>query len=150
MRARIRARACFRRTGQPVLPRIGHAVEDGLLREDEVDGAVERVRDHLLAVVVVDLHLAECLEVLEVAGQEDDEILLESGSEGLRGGHFAPSVGKRLAGEGGAAAERLEAREHPLPRLHFEILVRRLAIHERRCVERQGRQRLPFEVRLQR
>ena len=109
---------------------------------------MKRGGHHLLTVVVVDLHAVEVLEVLQVVGQEDDEVALEPGGKEAWLLNLVPLVGERLAAERRTAAERLEARQHLLSHFHLQALVGPLAVHQGRCVERQVRQPLPREVLL--
>lgn len=133
---------------QQVLPRICGSVEQRLFGEHEVECSVEGLGDHLLAVVVVDLHLRECLKVLQVLRYEHDEVALEANYEGIRGGHLAPPVRENAECEGGAAAEPLEGREEPLAGLHLKALVVVLAVHQRGGVEGYRRKRLSPEIAL--
>ena len=129
--------------GEPVFPGVRRLVENGLFREDEVQSAVEGVRHHLLAIVVVDLHAVEGLEVLEVVRQKDDEVALEPRCEGPGIIDLASFVGEGLAPERSPTAKGLEAGQNLFPRVHLKPFVRTLAVHQRGCMERQVRQAFP-------
>ena len=135
-----------RNLGEPILPGVRCPVEDGLLREDEVQCAVEGVRHHLLAVVVVNFHTVEGLEILEVVRQKHDEVALEPRGESLGVRHFASLVREGLAPKRCLAAESLEAGQDLLPGIHLQFFVRTLAIHQGRCMKRQIRQALSRKV----
>ncbi len=107
---------------------------------------MEGAYHHLLAVVVVDLHAVEGLEILEVVCQEHDKVAFEPCGKSLGVLHFASLVREGLAPKRCLAVEGLEAGKDLLPSVHFQLFIRALAIHQGGCVKRQVRQALPRKV----
>ena len=120
---------------ESVIPGRCHTIEHYVLGQHKINRAVQSRRDHLLAVVVINLHLVEALEIREVVGQENDEVALESRDKRFGRLDLASFVGEAFVGKGASPGKALERRKQSLPVGEGHSLVIIVAVHQRRCMK---------------
>lgn len=121
---------------EPVVRGRGQPVDHRVFREGVVNGLVDRLRDRLLPVVVVDLDGIEILEVRQLVEQEVDEALAHRGRDPIEiAVLFCLERDARVAHRH-VAEEDPERREEPLPVGGIHVLVVVVAVQQRGGVER--------------
>ena len=125
---------------QPVVRHRGLAALDDALRENETYRLVERLLHDVLTVVVIDLHLVEPLEELQMVEQEVRDVALHAGGELSGVFELVPAVDESLVGDGKALRQDVERVQHLLAGLQADPLVRPVAVQQGLGVERYVRQ----------
>ena len=120
---------------EDVLLGSGGLIHHGLLGELAIEGIVQGTSHHILAAIVIYLHLIEVLEERQVLLQEDRQILLEPRGELLRLGNLTPPVREDLEPVRKGLLQDEEAHEQPLSVLEGHTSVVALTVHQRRRVE---------------
>ena len=106
-------------------------VGDRLLVQGVLESGVERVGDHALPVVVVDLHDVVGLQGLQLVEEQEDQVPLHLGEQVLVALEVRLAVREHLVRERAFPRERAEAGQEPvaLPRRHALVVLVRA--HER-------------------
>ncbi|GEM_PF-4045178 len=121
---------------EPVVRGGGQPVDHRVFREGVVDGLVDRLRDRLLPVVVIDLDGIEILEVRQLVEQEVDEALAHRGRDSVEVAVLLRLERDARVAYRHVAEEDSERREETLPVGGVHVLVAVMAVQQRGGMER--------------
>ena len=125
-----------RNPAEPVVGGRREPVCHRVLSEGVVDSLVNRSCNRLLAVVVVDLHDVEVLEVRQLVEQEVDEVLPHRGSHLIKVAVFLRLERDARVAHRHVTEEHPKRREEPLPVGELHVLVAVVAVQERGSMKR--------------
>ena len=106
-------------------------VGDRLFVQRVLEGGVERVGDHALPVVVVDLHDVVGLQGLQLVEEQEDQVPLHLGEQVLVALEVGLAVREHLVRERAFPCERAEAGQEPVALLHRHAPVVLVRAHKR-------------------
>lgn len=129
---------------EPVVFGASFPVHDGVSRKRIFDRVMKGFGDDVLPVVVVDLHLVETLQVLQVVEDQVDDVAPHPRDELRIASETAFPVGEGVVLDGHVLEHREKGLKEPLPVLDVHPLVIVVAVQQRRGVQRYVRQ--PFVV----
>lgn len=119
--------------------RRGIAIDNRLLGQRELHSIVQRFRDQRLTVVVINLHLIELLQILEMIQQVNGEISSNALDSAPRSEQVDIQLGflvcKHRIREREILQEDAERREIPLALLHVHTPISIVAVEQRREME---------------
>lgn len=130
---------------EPVVLRAAVLVHDGIGCQGVFDCVMQGLGDDVLPIVVVDLHLVETLQVLQIVEDQVDHIPFHPRDERCVTFEIALFVGEGVVLDGHMLKHREERLQKPLPVLDVHSLVIVMPIQKRRRVQRDVRQPLVMQ-----